>query len=243
MVRAMRVSLFIPCLVDQFYPQVGENVVHVLKKLGLRVDYTDEQICCGQPFFKSGQWERARPLAKRMLRAFGDAQKVVAPSGSCVGMIRNHYAELFPDEPGWLQSSHELSAKVYELSEFLVHVAQVDDLGAIFRSRVTFHDSCQVLRGLGVASEPRQLLRRVKGLELVEMRESDVCCGFGGQFSLKFPHIAEAMVREKVNHITATGAQVVVGCEMSCLMHIGGYMAYKGIPVRTMHLADVLAQV
>ena len=238
----MRASLFIPCLVDQFHPKVGENVVRVLKKIGVSVDYTDEQICCGQPFFKSGWWKKTLPLAKNTIRAFKGAKAVVAPSGSCVNTIRNHYVELFRDDPIWLEQAQELSRKTYEFSEFLIHVIQVEDVGAAYKGKVTYHDSCQVLRGLGISSEPRQLLRKVRGLELIEMEDSDVCCGFGGLFSMKFPHIAQAMVAEKVKNIIATGAEAVVGCEMSCLMHIGGYLGHQGLQVRAVHLADILAQ-
>lgn len=238
----MRVSLFIPCLVDQFYPMVGENVVRVLKKIGVKVDYNDEQICCGQPFFKSGHWKKTLPLAKNTIRAFGRAEAVVAPSGSCVNTIRNHYVELFRGDPFWLEQAQELSRKTYELSEFLIRVIQVDNVGAAYKGKVTYHDSCQVFRGLGVSSEPRQLLNRVRGLELIEMEDSNVCCGFGGLFSMKFPHIAKAMVTDKVKNILSTGAEAVVGCEMSCLMHIGGYLRHQGIHIRTVHLADILAQ-
>ncbi|MBE9570941.1 MAG: (Fe-S)-binding protein [Proteobacteria bacterium] len=238
----MKVTLFIPCLIDQFHPQVGKNVVRILKKIGLDVDFADEQTCCGQPFFNAGYWKKAIPLAKRTIKAFKDAKVVVAPSGSCVTMIRTHYKELFHDNPDWLNQAQELSEKTYELSEFLVHIIQVDDLGVCYKGKVTYHDSCQVLRGLGISSEPRQLIKKVKNLELIEMEKPDLCCGFGGLFSFKFPHIAEAMVEEKVKNILASGAEVVVGCEISCLMNIGGYLGHRGIQVRTLHLADLLAQ-
>ena len=237
----MKVTLFIPCLIDQFHPQVGKNVVRILKKIGLDVDFADEQTCCGQPFFNAGYWKKAIPLAKRTIKAFKDAKVVVAPSGSCVTMIRTHYKELFSDNPEWLNQAQELSEKTYELSEFLTHVIQVDDLGASYKGKVTYHDSCQVLRGLGISSEPRQLIKNVKNLELIEMDKPDLCCGFGGLFSFKFPHIAEAMVEEKVKNILASGAEAVVGCEISCLMNIGGYLGYRGINVKTLHLADLLA--
>ena len=237
----MRIHLFIPCLVDQFHPEVGKNVVRVLKKIGVSVVYQENQICCGQPFFKSGYWKKTYPMAKNTIRAFQGAKIVVAPSGSCVNMIRHHYVELFQDDLTWLERARELSGKTYEFSEFLVHVAQVDNVGARYSGKITYHDSCQVLRGLGVSSEPRQLLKSVKGLELVEMEKSGRCCGFGGVFSYKSPHIARAMVEEKANNILASGAEGVTGCEISCLMHIGGYLRLKGIPIRTLHLADILA--
>ena len=237
----MKVTLFIPCLVDQFHPQVGKNVVRILKKIGLDVDFADEQTCCGQPFFNAGHWKKAIPLAKKTIKAFKNAKMVVAPSGSCVTMIRTHYKELFGDDSDWLDQAQELSAKTYELSEFLVHIIQVDNLGASYNGKVTYHDSCQVLRGLGISSEPRHLIKKVKNIELIEMDKPDLCCGFGGLFSFKFPHIAEAMVEEKVKNILASGAEAVVGCEISCLMNIGGYLGYRGINVKTLHLADLLA--
>jgi len=237
----MRVTLFIPCLIDQFHPQVGKNVVRILKKLGVEVDYTDEHTCCGQPFFNAGYWKKAIPLAKKTIKAFRNANIVIAPSGSCVAMMRKHYMELFSDSPVWLDQAQELSEKTYEFSEFLIHVIQVDDLGTCYKGKVTYHDSCQVLRGLGISSEPRQLIRKVRNLEFVEMERPDLCCGFGGFFSFKFPHIAEAMVEEKVKNIRATGVEAVVGCEISCLMNIGGYLKHRGIPVRALHLADLLA--
>jgi len=237
----MKVTLFIPCLIDQFHPQVGKNVVRILKKIGLDVDFADEQTCCGQPFFNAGHWKKAIPLAKKTIKAFKNAKMVVAPSGSCVTMIRTHYKELFGDDSDWLDQAQELSAKTYELSEFLVHIIQVDNLGASYNGKVTYHDSCQVLRGLGISSEPRHLIKKVKNIELIEMDKPDLCCGFGGLFSFKFPHIAEAMVEEKVKNILASGAEAVVGCEISCLMNIGGYLGYRGINVKTLHLADLLA--
>jgi L-lactate dehydrogenase complex protein LldE len=237
----MRVSLFIPCLVDQFHPRTGENTVRVLEKIGIHVSYPEDQVCCGQAFFKAGYWKETIPLAKNTISAFEKAELVVAPSGSCVNMIRHHYVELFRDHPEWLERSRELAGKTYELSEFLVRKAGVEELGAAYRGKVTYHDSCQVLRGLGISSEPRRLLKRVKGLELVEMENSDRCCGFGGVFSFKYPHISNAMAGDKAGNILASGADAVVGCEISCLMHIGGTMKQKGLPVKALHLADVLA--
>lgn len=236
----MRVSLFIPCLIDQFHPQIGRNVVQILRKIGAKVEYTNDQVCCGQPFFKTGYWKKTIPLAKKTILAFRNDKIVVAPSGSCVNMIRNHYLELFQEDPIWLERAEAFSQKIYEFSEFLIHIAQVKDLGASCKAKGTYHDSCQVSRGLGISSEPRQLLRHIKGLELIEMKDSDRCCGFGGVFSFRFPHIAKAMVEEKVKNIISSGAEAVVGCEMSCLMHIGGYLRYKAIPIRTLHLSDLL---
>ena len=237
----MRVHLFIPCLVDQFHPQVGKCVIQVLKKIGMNPVYPEDQLCCGQPFFKSGYWKKTFPLAKNTIRAFRNAKLVVAPSGSCVKMVRHDYLELFRDNAPWLDRAKELSSKIYEFSEFLIHVAQLDDIGASYKGKITYHDSCQVLRGLGISSEPRRLLMNVKGLELVEMEKSDRCCGFGGIFSFKFPHISRELVKEKVAHILSSGADAVAGCEISCLMNIEAYLKLKGVPIRTLHLAEILA--
>jgi len=217
-------------------------MMRVLKKLELTLDYPDDQICCGQPFFKAGFWKKTIPMAKNMINTFKESELVVAPSGSCVTMMRHHYIELFKKDRIWLEKAQALSRKVFEFSEFLVKVMHVDELESVFKAKVTYHDSCQVLRGLGISSEPKQLLRKVNGLELLEMEQSNICCGFGGVFSFKFPHIAASMAEDKAKHIVASGAEVVTGCEISCLMHIDGYLKRKGIPVRTMHLADILAQ-
>lgn len=238
----MQVELFIPCLVDQFYPRVGIGVTRVFEKLGLAVSYNPAQTCCGQPFFKSGYWNEARKLARKTLVALGQSgDYVVAPSGSCVHMIRNHFQDLFSNDPEWLDRASALSERIYEFSEFLVRVLRVEDLGACFRAKVTYHDSCQVSRGLGISAEPRQLLKQVKEIQFVGMDRADECCGFGGIFSFKSPHISRTMVEDKIENILATGAEVVTGCEISCLMHIGGYLAHRGIPVRALHLADLLA--
>lgn len=238
----MQVSLFIPCLVDQFQPRTAANMVRVLKSLGLQPDYSKKQTCCGQPFFKAGYWKKAVPLAQNIIEIFRDAEFVIAPSGSCVNMIRSGYLQLFQNNPAWLPAARQLSQKVFEFSEFLIHILQVEKLGALFEARVTYHDSCQVNRALGISAEPRRLLKNVQGLEFVEMDQSDICCGFGGIFAFKFPRVAASMVAEKVENIVASGAEVVTGCEISCLMHIDGYIRKMGIPVRAMHLADILAQ-
>ncbi len=237
----MRVHLFIPCLVDQFHPQVGKSVVRILKKIGISAEYPEDQLCCGQPFFKSGYWEKTYSLARNTIRTFQDAKIVVAPSGSCVKMIRHDYLALFQDDAPWLERAEELSGKIYEFSEFMINVARVYDLGAVFKGKVTYHDSCQILRGLGISSEPRRLLRNIKGLEFVEMEKSDRCCGFGGLFSFKFPHIARELVKDKAGHILSSGVDTVTGCEISCLMNIESYLKSSGISLRALHLAEILA--
>ena len=236
-----RVHLFIPCLIDQFHPETGVNVVRVLRKTGAEIIYPERQVCCGQPFFKSGHWKKAVPLARNIIETFSGKEMVVGPSGSCVKMIKHHYADLFAHDPVWLERAQELSTRIYEFSEFLVKIAGRENLGASFSGMVTYHDSCQVARGLGIRSEPRALLGRVSDMEFVEMENSDLCCGFGGIFSFKYPHIADAMAAQKVRHIMESGAKVVTGCEISCLMHMDSYCRRNRIDVRALHLADILA--
>lgn len=238
----MKVSLFIPCLVEQFHPQVGEAAAEVLRRLGVELMYPEGQTCCGQPSYKVGLRRQALRLARRFIQLFEGSEAVVAPSGSCVSMVRNYYPELFRDEPRWHDRSVELGSRVYEFTEFIVKVLGVHDVGASWSGKAAYHDSCQVSRALGIREEPRTLLSHVAGLELVEMEQADVCCGFGGSFSLQFPKISEALVREKVSRVLATGAQFLVSAEISCLMNIGGYLQKQGHPVRALHIAEVLAQ-
>ncbi len=238
----MRVHLFIPCLVDQFRPQAASAALRVLESLQLDVDYTPLEICCGQPFYKSGYTREARRLAVRTLQCYADGQPVVSPSGSCVRMIRHHYETLFAEDPPLLERSRDLAARTHELSEFLVRVLGVTGLGAKFPERVTVHDSCQVRRGLGIWKEPRALLEEVAGLELLEMARSDECCGFGGIFSAKHPEIAAAIARDKIEHALAAGASVITGCEISCLLHLERQARRLKAPVRTLHLAEILAK-
>ncbi len=237
-----RVSLFIQCLVDSIYPEVGEAMVDVLERAGVQVDCPEGQTCCGQPAFNSGYHHEARAAARRFISIFAEAEHIVCPSGSCVHMVRHHYPELFAGED---QKTRELAARVaancYEFSEYLVDVLKVTDLQARFPARVTYHDSCHLMRGLGIAEQPRQLLARVSGLELVEMTDSDVCCGFGGTFSVNYADISSAMADEKVDNIVATGADYVVGCDMSCLMNIQGRLSRRREQVQVKHIAEILA--
>ncbi len=238
----MKASLFIPCLVEQFHPEVGEATAEVLRRLGVELVYPQGQTCCGQPSYKVGVRRQALRLARRFIQLFEGSEAIVAPSGSCVSMVRNYYPELFRDEPRWHDRSVELGSRVYEFTEFIVKVLRVHDVGATWAGKAVYHDSCQVSRALGIREEPRTLLSHVAGLELLEMDQADVCCGFGGSFSLQFPHISEALVREKVGQVLATGAEFLISAEISCLMNIGGYLQEQGHPVRALHIAEVLAQ-
>jgi L-lactate dehydrogenase complex protein LldE len=219
---------------------MGEATARVLARANVGLDYPKGQTCCGQPQYKTGHRKRARQLARHFLEVFGGAEAVVSPSGSCVSMVRNYYPELFRDEARWYDRAVDLGKRVYELTEFLVRVMGVTDVGASWSGKAVYHDSCQVSRALGVRDEPRALLSRVKGLELVEMEQAEVCCGFGGTFSLQFPAISEAMVAEKASRILATGADLVVSAEVSCLMNIGGYLEKHRHPVRALHIAQLL---
>jgi len=237
-----KVQLFATCLAEQFAPGVLEKMVELLEWLGVQVFFPSNQTCCGQPFFNSGFQTEARKLARRWLRVFGPTEGyIVSPSGSCVDMVRHHYAELFPEGSPDRVLAHEVGARTFEFSEFLVNQLKVTDVGARFPHKVTYHASCHLLRGLGVRDEPKQLLRAVDGLELVPLTGEDVCCGFGGVFSVIYPEVSRMMMEDKVRNIQATGAEVVVACDTGCLMNIGGGLRRAGSPVKALHLVEVLA--
>jgi L-lactate dehydrogenase complex protein LldE len=235
------VTLFVPCLVDGLYPEVGEAVVALLQGQGVTLTYPVDQTCCGQPAFSAGYRTAATAAARRFIRIFGAATVIVSPSGSCVNMVRNHYTELFADDPHWHSRAQQTAGRTFEFSEYLVDVLGLDDLGARFDGRITYHDSCHLLRRLGIAAQPRKLLSRVRGATFVEMKDADCCCGFGGSFALKYADISAAMTRDKVTHILATGADAVVGCDVGCLMNIQGLLSRMQAPVKTLHIAQLLA--
>lgn len=235
------VTLFIQCLVDTIYPEVAQAMVQVFRRLGIALTCPTDQTCCGQPAFNSGYRQSARVAAKHFIEVFAGAEHIVCPSGSCVNMVRHHYAVLFQNDSRWLQRAQNLAGRIYEFSEYLVDVLGVEDPGARFDGKVTYHDSCHLLRGLGVQEQPRKLLSNVLGAELIEMHNSDYCCGFGGAFSVKYPHISNAMVSDKVKNIIDTGADVVVGCDMGCLMNIQGKLSRMGSSIKVMHIAQILA--
>jgi L-lactate dehydrogenase complex protein LldE len=238
----MKVSLFITCLVDQFCPQVGVSVVQVLRRLGVDVDFPAEQTCCGQPAFNSGFQNEARGLAERFIKVFENSEYVVAPSGSCAGMVKVFYPDLFKHDPAMLQQARSLSSRIYEFTEFLVKVVGVEDIGARFEGKVALHQSCHLLRELNVRTEPQQLLKAVREMELVQLEQADVCCGFGGLFAVKYPHISGGILQDKIDCIKKCGADVVVASDAGCLMHIAGGLSRQGVEVRTMHIAEVLAK-
>jgi L-lactate dehydrogenase complex protein LldE len=218
---------------------------NLLTRLGVEVTFNAQQTCCGQPAFNSGYRREARSVAVQMLRLFAgelkSADYIIAPSGSCVTMVKKYYSELFTDDAQMQAEAEFIGARLYELSHFLVDVLGVEDVGASFAGRVTYHDSCHLLRELGVSEPPRKLIRAVRGADFVELDEADVCCGFGGTFSIKFPEISTAIAADKIASIERSGAEVVVACDASCLMQIGGLLSRKGSAVRSLHLAELLA--
>ena len=237
----MDIQLFIPCYIDQLYPETGFNTVKVLEKAGCTVHYNPEQTCCGQPAFNSGYWKESASLAEKFLKDFNPDMPIVSPSGSCSGFIIHQYHKLLVDKPELLERHSLMKNTIYELSDFLVNVLKVTDLGAKFPHKVTFHDSCSALREYGIKDEPRILLSKVEGLELIEMEESDTCCGFGGTFAVKNKAISTAMVEKKVQNALATGVEYIISTEASCLLNINGYCAKNKLGLKGMHLTDILA--
>lgn len=237
----MQVQLFIPCFMDQLYPTAAMNTVKVLEKAGCTVLYNVEQTCCGQPAFNAGFREEAHAVCSKFTRDFEAHDAViVTPSASCAGFIRNYYELLFA-KSARMKELKELTGRVYELSDFLVQRLGVTSLGARFEGKVTYHDSCAALREYGIREEPRRLLAKVEGLELVEMQDQESCCGFGGTFAVKFEPISAAMGDQKSRNAEQTGAATLVSTDMSCLMHIQGVMKNRGMDMQCLHLADVLA--
>lgn len=236
----MNVQIFIPCFVDQLYPDTAFNMVKVLEKAGCTVSYNTDQTCCGQPAFNAGFWGESKDVCTKFLKDFKGDEYIVSPSASCTGFIRNYYTKLF-DNSSMHNDVKELGKRVYELSEFMVHVLQVQNVGAVLNGKATYHDSCAGLRECKIKTEPRKLLANVKGLELTELNDVETCCGFGGTFAVKFEPISIAMGEQKVENALATGAEYLISTDLSCLMHLDGYIKNKGYNLKAMHLADVLA--
>jgi L-lactate dehydrogenase complex protein LldE len=236
----MNVQIFIPCFVDQLFPDTAFNMVKVLEKAGCTVSYNPEQTCCGQPAFNAGFWDEAKSVCTKFLKDFRGADYIVAPSASCVGFVRNYYAKLF-ENSSLHHDVADVGKRIYEFSEFLVQVLKVEQFGAVLNGKATYHDSCAGLRECKIKSEPRRLLSHVKGLELAEMKDVETCCGFGGTFAVKFEAISIGMGEQKVENALATQAQYLISTDLSCLMHLQGYIKHKGYSLQTLHLADVLA--
>jgi L-lactate dehydrogenase complex protein LldE len=236
----MTVTLFVPCFVDLLYPRVAISVVQILERLGHQVEYPEELTCCGQPAFNSGFWDEARTVGARVLQRLQNSEVVVTASGSCAAMLRVFYPELFA-KTDHSAAAQRLAAKCFEFSDFLVTQLGVTDVGARFPAKVTFHDGCHGLRELGKKRPPRDLLARVRDLTLVEMKDAEICCGFGGTFAVKFPMISTAMGEVKCASAFETGADYIVSNDSSCLMQIQGVLDRQRSKVKTIHLAEVLA--
>ncbi len=238
-----KAQLFITCLGDQFYTSTLQNMTRILEKLGVDVSFPPGQTCCGQPLFNNGFEEKTRPVALNFLRAFGKSDApIIAPSGSCVSMVKHHYAELFKEGTPEHALAVDIASRTYEFTEYLVNVLKVTDVGAVYPHKVTYHASCHYLREMGLKTEAKTLLSQVKCLEFVPLKEEETCCGFGGAFTVTYPEVSRSMMENKVKDIVASGADTVVMCEPGCLMNVAGGLHKTGANIRAMHIIDLLAQ-
>lgn len=237
----MKVQLFIPCFIDQMFPETGANTKLILEKAGCEVLYNQAQTCCGQPAYNAGYWDEAKEVASKFLDDFFLKVPIVLPSASCAGMIRNGYDSLFENSVSYYLKSKSIAENTYELSDFLVNVLKKEYFGAELEGKAVYHDSCSALRDCKIKEEPRILLSHVMGLELLEVSDEEVCCGFGGSFAVKFPDISSAMAEQKVINAFASGADYIISTDASCLMHLQSYIDKQQLPMQTLHLADVLA--
>jgi L-lactate dehydrogenase complex protein LldE len=235
-------SLFIPCMVDLFLPEIGEACLHLLRHLDRDPIYHPEQTCCGQPAIHAGYRRQAKDAAKHFVDVFGQDEAVVCPSGSCVCTVKDRYPDLLQDEPDWLRRAEELAARVYEFSQYLVDVLGVEDVGGSCGGKVTYHESCRVLRGLGVSEQPKKLILAVKGVQFVPLQYAEACCGFGGSFSAEYPDISEVLVSEKAANYIASGADVLIACDPGCLLNVGGYLNRNHPEKKVKHIASFLAE-
>jgi L-lactate dehydrogenase complex protein LldE len=236
-----RVALFVTCLVDLMRPTVGLAAVKLLEEAGCTVEVPAAQTCCGQPAWNSGDRKDTAAIAKNVIEVFETYDFVVAPSGSCAGMLSHHYPALFAEDPAWAARAKAFAAKCHELVSFLVNVRGVERVAAAFAGSVTYHDSCSGLRELGIKAEPRRLLASVQGLSLSELKDSEVCCGFGGTFCVKYPAISNRMVEEKVKHVAASGAGTLLAGDLGCLLNMAGKLKRQGVAMESRHVAEVLA--
>jgi len=237
----MTVELFVPCFIDQVYPETASNTVKILEKAGCKVKYNPQQTCCGQPAFNAGFWDEAKEVGYKFLNDFSENNYIVAPSASCTGMVKNYYNDLFTNTAVH-NKCRNIQSNIHELSDFLVNVLKKDYFGAELEGRAVYHDSCSGLRECKIKEEPRALLAKVHGLDLVEMKDSDTCCGFGGTFAVKFNSISSAMAQQKIDNALAVDAEYIISTDASCLMQLQAYIDQNNIGIKTMHLADVLAQ-
>jgi len=239
---AETVQLFVTCLIDSFFPPIGEAMVRVLNRAGVRVEFPPAQTCCGQPAFNAGLRAEACPLARHMIEVFEKTTgAIIIPSGSCAAMVRYGYLELFKDDPAWLERAGALAKRVCEFTEYLVDVRSVTELSARWPGKLTYHPSCHLLRGLGVDRQPRALLAAVKDAEIVELPEREDCCGFGGVFSVEHPELSAEFLKRKIANFDRTESPTLVVADTGCLMHIQGGLRRQGKPQRVVHIAEVLA--
>ncbi|OGN93312.1 MAG: hypothetical protein A2Z71_02470 [Chloroflexi bacterium RBG_13_50_21] len=240
---AEKVQLFVTCIVDTLYPEIGEAVVQVLERAGSSVEFQPQQTCCAQPAFNAGLHSKARKMAEHTIKVFeGTTGPLVVPSGSCAGMIRYHYPALFEGDKEWLPRAKALADRTYEFTEYLVDKLGVDDLEACFPSKITYHSSCHLYREMGIDRQPRLLLKNVRELEFIELPETTDCCGFGGVFSIEHPEISAEMMKRKITNIETTGAPLVVTCDAGCMTNINGGLHRMGKPQRAVHIAEILAR-
>lgn len=236
----LKVQLFIPCFIDQLKPSIAFDMIKVLERVGVEVDYNPNQTCCGQPGYNAGYWDEAKSVGQKFLKEFDGENYIVTPSASCTGMVRSGYSHLFHNTASH-NACRNVQKNIFELSEFLIDVLKIDDVGATFKTKATYHDSCSALRECNIHSQPRQLLSKVKGLELVELKDNTVCCGFGGTFAVKFEPISVAMGEQKINNAVDTGAEILISSDYSCLLHLEAYAKKHNSPIQCMHIAEVLA--
>jgi L-lactate dehydrogenase complex protein LldE len=236
----MNITLFVPCFIDQLFPETAFNTIKVLEKAGCSVSYNPAQTCCGQPAFNAGFWDDAKAVGSKFLNDFPADTVIVSPSASCTGMIKNYYNDLFTNTAVH-NKCRNIQSNIFELSDFLVNIVKADDFGAKLEGRAVYHDSCAALRECKIKKEPRQLLAKVEGLELVDLKDNETCCGFGGTFAVKFEAISSAMAQQKVDYALEAGAAYIISTDASCLLHLQGYIDKNNLPLKTMHIADVLA--
>jgi L-lactate dehydrogenase complex protein LldE len=236
----MKIELFVPCFIDQLFPDTAFNTVKVLEKAGCKVSFNPNQTCCGQPAFNAGFWDDAKQVGSKFLSDFSEDSVIVSPSASCTGMVKNYYNDLFTNTAVH-NKCRAIQGNIYELSDFLVNILEFDYFGAELDGKAVYHDSCAGLRECKIKDEPRQLLSKVLGLELLDLKDGETCCGFGGTFAVKFDGISTAMAQQKVNNALDAGAEYIISTDTSCLMHMQGYIDKNNLPIQTMHIADVLA--
>lgn len=239
--KTHKVALFIPCLTEHFFPHSALSMVKILEYLGVEVEYVEDQTCCGQPAFNAGYHKKIVPVAERFITLFRDQEAIIAPSGSCVAMVRASYSQL-PIQERYKEDLEILQGKIFEFTEYLTQVLETTDLGGTFPHSVTYHDSCHLSRELGIKEQPRTLIKNIADIEFIEMPQADECCGFGGTFSYKFKELSVEMVKEKCKNILSTGAEFCIGADSSCLMNIEGYAKAHDLQIKTLHITDLLAQ-